>query len=181
MERFTAKALQGHRIPRGANFSRSLPDVIAKSEFTLARSNGLLYAECKYSSKSTWVNKFESVYEGKLLHIYKGSTKFIFFPLEDIHLLSDPRRYRSSVQVKGSIPKYINTYIEQSRNYIKSCREDPITKASLAVIVGRSPEVSILPIVVIGQRYKSFRLVYTTDTDLNIFYSLQNDQSYRSI
>lgn len=190
-ERFVAATLKGHRIPRGANFSRSLPDVVADSSLTLARSSGLIYAECKYSSKKTWVQTFESIYDGHLLYLPNNINKYLFFDIKDIHLLADPSRISKALlgptRIK-KIPRFITSYMDQSRSYVALTGTDPITKATLQAIVNPSfkdgydfSNCPVLPIVVIGQRYKTFRLAYTTHLDLLKFYSAQNDKSFWNI
>lgn len=177
LERHVAKILTGQRIPRGANFSRSLPDVVAQAKYSIARADGMIYAECKYSCKNTWVPKFEALWNGKLLQIPSPKFNYIFFPLTEIHLLSDPTRYKNAITVKGRIPKFITSHIEQSRYYVEECRNNPITRVSINAIAGMSPTLPVLPIVVLAKKGKQFRLAYTTDYDLNLFYSSQNDKN----
>ena len=177
-ERRTAKALQGVRIPRGANFSDSLPDVVANAKGILARAEGIIYAECKYSINNPWVDYISSIYDNKLLRI----DNLIFFSLEDIWLLSDPTRVGKSKKVtKKKIPKYLRDYLEQSKKYIDLVSRDPILKLIIATKSNCTKTHINLPIVCVGKRYNSFKLTYTGIDDILNFYQLQNDQSYRKI
>lgn len=178
-ERFVSKALQGYRIPRGANFSRSLPDVVSNASLTIAKTKGLIYAECKYSIDNFWVRLMEPFYDGKLLVLPRKEDHLILFELRDIHLLSNPDGYLNGTKIIRSIPDYINRHLDQSREYIKIVRSDPITQASIQAITGLSPSLPILPIVVLGQKSKAFRLSYTSTTDLYNFHLLQNDKDSR--
>ncbi len=177
LERNVAKALQGFRIPRGANFSRSLPDVVADSSKTIARSNGLIFAECKYSVSQPWVDLIEDRYNGKLIKVENNSS-LIFFELQDIHLLSDPTRYTRAEMYDKKVPSYLRDNIQQSRNYIDIVKKDLIMSASIYQLTSISVTSPILPIVVLAQKGKSFRVAYTTVEDLLMFYTAQNDQNY---
>lgn len=181
LERFVAKALQGHRIPRGANFSRSLPDVIADSNLTIARTEGIILAECKYSISNPWVPYFEEIYEGKLLTVLGKKASLVLFELEDIHLLSDRNRYKNSDIVNKTIPGYIQDNLEQAEGYLPLLTKDKITQATIHSLTGVDPTKPALPIVVLAQKQRPFRLAYVSTLSLEIFYNLQNDQSYRIV
>jgi hypothetical protein len=179
LERLVAKALQGHRIPRGANFSRSLPDVIADSSKTLARSNGLIFAECKYSQYQPWVELIRDQYTGKLIRVKTKDDSLIFFELNDVHLLSDPSRYSRACEYSKQVPAYLIDNLQQSRDYIDIVRKDLIMSASVYQLTAINIDNPILPIVVMAHKGKSFRVAYTSVKDLMAFYTLQHDQSYR--
>lgn len=181
LERFVAKALQGHRIPRGANFSRSLPDVIADSSLTIARSKGIILAECKYSISNPWVPLFEDLYEGKLLTVLGKKASLVLFELQDIHLLSDRNRYKNAHIIHKDIPGYIQNNLEQAERYVPLLINDKITQATIHSLTGVDPNQPALPIVVLAQKQRPFRLAYASTLSLEVFYNSQNDQSYRIV
>tara|TARA_R110002074_G_scaffold402324_1_gene607115 strand:- start:175354 stop:175923 length:570 start_codon:yes stop_codon:yes gene_type:complete len=180
-ERYVAKALTGHRIPRGADFSDRLPDVIAPAANTLARAHGAIFAECKYSQSNPWVSYIEEQYDGKLLKAGEGEDTIVLFELEDIRLLSDPTRWSRATQVDRKVPQYMYDHIEQSKGYIEICKSDIVLTAVLRKMTGLSRMDAELPIVVMAQRYKSFRLAYVNLNDLMSFYISQDDPSYRTL
>lgn len=180
-ERFVAKALQGKRIPRGANFSRSLPDVIADSSLSIPGSKGLIFAECKYSISNPWIGLISDIYKNKLISVPGNITtdpSLILFELDDIkELINYPllKDSNKGFQVfKKKIPDYINNNLIQSRDYLQSVLLDPVIKASLQAITNLDILLPKLPIVVIAEKSKSFRLAYTSTIDLDIFYRDQN-------
>lgn len=181
LERFVAKALQGKRIPRGADFSDSLPDVIADSSKTIARTEGMIFAECKYSQKNPWVTYINNIYNGKLLRAGRGDDTIILFELDNIHLLSDPTRYTRAEKLKRKVPKYMYDHIDQSKGYIDICKSDIVLTAVIRKMTGLSKISAELPIVVMAQKYKSFRLAFVALNDLLAFYNLQDDPSYRPV
>lgn len=178
MERTVAKALLGKRIPRGANFSDSLPDVIASSGETIARSEGLIFGECKHSKNNPWVPYIEKQYDSRLLTAGAGDEKIVLFELNDIHLLSCPVRYRSAELIEKKVPGYMYKHLDQARGYTQVYKEDIVLKASLTQMTGITKFICELPIVIMAKKHSSFRLCYTGVIDLLKFYSLQNDKSY---
>lgn len=183
LERTTAKILKGKRIPRGSNFSKSLPDVLADSSLTLARSNGVLLAECKYSAKHPWVTQIEDIYDGKLLSIKHEDSEFLFLDVKDLHLLADPARVNKAIKIADkTIPKYILDYHNQAAGYT-ALSNDPQACVVLNAYSGISISnmTPMLPIVVMAKKGKAFRLACVNKTALLAFYTQQNDQSYRSI
>ena len=186
-ERFIAKALGGHRIPRGANFSNSLPDIVAPASNTLARATGLIFAESKYSKNNFWVYNMKEHYlsDRSVVKFIEDKTnkQYLFFELRDIHKLSDPKIIAQSFVVYSSkFPKYIVEHFDQSKDYIDIVKKDPITTASITSMTNISPFYSpVLPIVVLTKARKSFRLAYTDCEYLLTFYTQQDDRSYRNI
>lgn len=181
LERHVAKALQGQRIPRGADFSDKLPDVIAPSALSIARTDGAIFAECKHSKSNPWIPYIEEVYTGKLLTAGAEDNKIILFDLQDIHLLSDPTRWNRAISVSRKVPQYMLDHIDQSRGYISKCMSDIVLKAVIFKMTGLSKIHASLPIVVMAQKHKSFRLAYVSLKDLLSFYIAQDDPSYRQI
>lgn len=175
-----AKALQGNRIPRGANFSDSLPDVIADSSNVLARSNGIIFAECKYSQSNPWVPYVEENYNNKILKAGKDKEEILLFDLSDIHLLSNPKAWIDCEKLSRSVPGYMYANIKQSKGYINICKQDTILIAVIKQMTKLSSLSPELPLVVMAQRYKKFRLAYVALDDLLYFYTQQNDRSYWS-
>lgn len=186
-ERFIAKALEGHRIPRGANFSNSLPDIVAPANKTLARAQGLIFAESKYSKNNPWVDNVKEDYltDRPVAKFIDDTTNkhYLFFELRDINKLSNPAVLRTASPFYFSkFPKYILEHFDQSKNYIDIVKADPITTASITSMTNISPMYSpILPIVVLTKARKSFRLAYTDCEYLLKFYTQQDDRSYRDI
>jgi len=180
-EKFVAKALLGTRIPRGADFSDRLPDVVAASSKTVARTEGMIFAECKHSQRNPWVTYIESIYDGKLLRAGEGDETILLFELKNIHLLSDPTRYTRAKALDKKVPKYMYDHIEQSKGYIDIVKSDIVLTAVVRQMTGLSSISSELPIVVMAQKHKSFRLAYVALNDLLAFYNLQDDPSYRAL
>lgn len=186
-ERFIAKALGGNRIPRGANFSNSLPDIVAPANASLARAEGLIFAESKYSKNNPWVTNMEKKYltDNAVVKFVDEANKkeFLFFELADITKLSNPAIIRTAKTFYfNRFPNYILEHFEQSKSYIDIVKADAITTASITSMTSISPMYApILPIVVLAKARKSFRLAYTDCDYLLRFYSQQNDQSYRNV
>jgi len=189
-ERFVAKALQGKRIPRGANFSRSLPDVIADASLSIPGTKGLIFAECKYSINNPWVSLISDIYKNKLIIVpvqsrdcFTKSTEepsLILFELGDIKELNTypflKDSYKKLQQFNKKVPDYILNNLTQSRDYLQTVVLDPVTKASIQAITNLDILLPKLPIVVIAEKSKSFRLAYTSNIDLDIFYRDQNNR-----
>jgi len=182
LERHVAAVLGGKRIPRGSNFSKSLPDVLADASLSLARAEGVILAECKYSSKHPWIDQVEEIYDGKLLSIKDKDDEFIFFDLKDMHLLADPKRVSKTIPLDKKLSKYILNYYEQAVSYLDLVNDDK-ARIVLEAYAGISFNTTkpLLPIVVMAKKRKEFRLAYTKKSDLFNFYIRQNDQGYRDI
>jgi len=175
-ERFVAKSLGGHRIPRGANFSRSLPDVVADSSLSLPNTKGLIFAECKYSVNNPWVRLISDIYDNDVIivpGIHDSDPFLIMFELSDISKLFNYRN-KHTKKYKKQIPDYITAHLQQSCEYLDSVTADPVTKASLEVITGLNILLPKLPIVVMAEKGKSFRLAYTSNYHFDNFLFLQN-------
>ena len=175
LERHTAKVLNGFRIPRGDNFSRSFPDVVASSQI-IGGLPGIILAECKYSIRNPWVKTIRDLYDGKVLRIPSQNNDLVLFDLNDIGALSKS----SYTPLKKTVPKYILSHLEQSRGYINLINNSPLDRVILQAKTGLVFSDLVLPIVVLGQKNCSFRLAYTGMSDLSSF--LHNAaQSKRSL
>ncbi len=163
-ERYVAKTLEGFRIPRGDNFSRSFPDVVASSK-KIASTNGIILAECKYSIRNPWVKAIRDVYDGKVLKVSNQNTDLLLFDLKDIGMLFRQSYDRHS----KTIPKYILSHLEQSRGYISLINNSPLDRTILEAKTGLVFSNLVLPIVVLGQKNCSFRLAYTGLSDISSF------------
>ena len=175
-ERFVAKSLGGHRIPRGANFSRSLPDVVADSSVSLPGTKGLIFAECKYSVNNPWVRLIADIYDNDVIIVPGKHTTdpfLIMFELSDISKLFNYRN-KHVKKYKKQIPDYISSHLQQSCEYLDTVMTDPVTKASLEVITGLNVGLPKLPIVVMAEKGKSFRLAYTSNYHFDNFLFIQN-------
>lgn len=186
-ERFVAKSLGGHRIPRGANFSRSLPDVVADSSISLPNTKGIIFAECKYSVSNPWVRLISDIYKEDVIIVpgkHKSDPFLIMFELTDIAKIFNYRNKHVQKYHK-QIPSYITEDLQQSSEYLDSVMQDPVTKASLEVITGLNIQLPKLPIVVMAEKGKSFRLAYTSNYHFDNFLFLQNiildDKNSRNI
>lgn len=164
LERHVAKTLEGFRIPRGDNFSRSFPDVVASSK-KIASTNGIILAECKYSIRNPWVKSIRDVYNGQVLKVSNQNTDLLLFDINDIGLLSR----QSYVRHTKIIPKYILEHLDQSRGYIDLINTNPLDRTILQAKTGLVFSNVVLPIVVLGQKNCSFRLAYTGLSDISSF------------
>jgi len=173
-ERDTAKALLGKRIPRGANFSRSLPDVVADATDSLG-SPGIIFAECKYSAHMPWLSIYNSKIYKEPYKIYrlKGKETLLFFEIEHIACLLDYSTY-ANASTKLNIPSYIYEHLDQAQHYISKTLSSPldcITIKSLSDIDIQNKKV--LPIVCLRTKQDSTILCYTTESYFTDF--INND------
>lgn len=177
-ERNVAKALQGFRIPRGANFSRSLPDVVAESKHTLPGTNGVIVAECKYSYSNPWVNMIDKIYNDKPIIIRSKDLirEIICVELKDLYKLSSVTATTKSPVYTKEIPKYIRENLQQCRDYIPLVLNNPLNKVTIEAITNFTFGNAILPIVCIAEKGKRFRLCYTGLLDLEVFHQYKNDK-----
>lgn len=172
-ERDTAKALLGKRIPRGANFSRSLPDVVADAKDSLSIP-GVIFAECKYSAHMPWLNIYKSKIYKDPYKVYriKGKETLLFFEIEHIRCLLDSSTYTNFSKI--NIPAYIYEYLEQAQNYISKTLSSPldcITIKALSDIDIQNKKV--LPIVCLRTKQDSTILCYTIESYFTDF--IKND------
>jgi hypothetical protein len=81
------------------------------------------------------------------------------FELTDIAKIFNYRN-KHVQKYNKQIPSYITEDLQQSSEYLDSVMQDPVTKASLEVITGLNIKLPKLPIVVMAEKGKSFRLFY---------------------
>lgn len=180
-ERDTAKALLGKRIPRGANFSRSLPDVVADSINTLSLP-GTIFAECKYSANMPWLNKYYKVIYKEQYKVFPIASvnRLLFFDLQNIKSLLSLETYADDISI--NIPDYILEYLEQSEKYITKTLNSPldcITIKSLSDIdIQHKP---VLPIVCLRTKKDSTILSYTSQSFLSKYLQGSDDKNKRNI
>ncbi len=180
-ERDTAKALLGKRIPRGANFSRSLPDVVADSIHTL-KLPGTIFAECKYSANMPWLNKYKTKIYNENFKVFPvaNSDRLLFFDIENISSLLILHTYADDIVI--SIPDYILDYLQQSQKYVSKTLSSPldcITIKSLSDIdIQHKP---VLPIVCLRTKKDSTILAYTYQSFLSNYLNSTNDKNKRNV
>lgn len=180
LERYTAKSLSGVRIGRGADFSKSLPDVIACSEHSLLRTRGTILAECKYSARSPWVTYIKSIYEGKIIQIPIKDDILLFSILEDVRKFIDPEQLKTQI-VSKKVPTYLKDNLEQARGYRLNLSTNKIHRVVMEDLLSIDQEqlFPMLPMVILGKKRDSTRVCYLSLCDLTEFYS-QQSRSYDS-
>ena len=182
LERYVAKCLGGKRIPRGANFSDSLPDVVADASINISKSKGVIFAECKHSKNQPWVDYIEPVYNHQLIIAgIHNIQPIVLFELADIHLLSKFAPNSRTTVLDKRIPRYMHRHIEQARMYIDLYKSDKILEYTIHNASAVDNIVCELPLVVMAKKHSSFRLAYIALKDLYNFYSMQNDKHYRNL
>lgn len=174
-ERDTAKALLGKRIPRGANFSRSLPDVVADARDSLGIP-GVIFAECKYSAHMPWLNIYKSKIYKEPYKIYrlKGKETLLFFEIEHLGCLLDTSKY-TNVSTKLSIPSYIYEYLDQAQRYINKTLSSPLDCITIKALSNIDiQDKKVLPIVCLRTKQDSTILCYTIESYFTTFIDDKN-------
>lgn len=182
LERLVAKKLSGVRIGRGADFSKSLPDVVAPAGISLPRTNGYIIAECKYSYKNSWVNLIEDNYKDRVIKVCSDKDIYLFCPLDDIRKFIDPDLLVTQ-KLDRKIPDYIKRNFAQCAEYMSNIHTDIVLRANLYqklnVLAGKTTDnflqiKPMLPIVVLGKTRTVTRVCYTTLTALTAYYYNQS-------
>lgn len=173
-ERRVAQLLRGKRIPRGADYSASLPDVIAKSEVIPSNKDGLIFAECKYSQNAPIVGKILSDLKDKRYVILKDQSNgelFIFTSLKNIHRLGDPTKIdiKPTEEVK-KLPRYIYKHLEQCIGYTNFKTNKKFNPLMINLILGIDSYKNILPIVCMAEANKKDSICYTNLSCLFTFH-----------
>lgn len=182
LERYVAKCLGGKRIPRGANFSDSLPDVVADASINIPKSKGVIFVECKHSKNQPWVDYIEPIYDHKLLVAGERNIQpIVLFELADIHLLSNFVFNSRTPILDRAIPGYMHKHINQAKMYIDLYKSDKILEYTIHNASAVDDIVCELPLVVMAKKHSSFRLAYVALKDLYTFYSIQYDKHYRNL
>lgn len=182
LERYVAKCLGGKRIPRGANFSDSLPDVIADSSISIPNSQGVIFVECKHSKNQPWVDYIEPIYDGQpMLAGITNLQPIVLFELSDISVISDFVPDSRTPILERHIPGYMHKHINQAKMYIDLYKSDKILEYTIHNSTALESIACELPLVVMAKKHSSFRLAYVALKDLYKFYSMQNDKRYRNL
>lgn len=151
LERYTAEFFGGQRQHRGANFSQSMPDVIAPSEPVFG-VDGCVLAECKYSKNQPWVDFFVKELKAGAkypLFLVKGELDiYLFWLLQDSSILTT-KRIKDACLIARSMPGYLEEYYTQSAGYTKSNND--------------------LHIVVLGKKGCKHRVAYSAISELTRF------------
>lgn len=182
LERYVAKCLEGKRIPRGANFSDSLPDVVADSSISIPGSEGVIFVECKHSKNQPWIDYIEPVYDGQpILAGTKNIQPIVLFELADIGLISNFVPTDSTPVLDRAVPGYMHSHIDQAKMYIDLYKSDKILEYTIHNSTNLESIACELPLVVMAKKHSSFRLAYVALKDLYNFYFMQNDKRYRDL
>jgi hypothetical protein len=182
LERYVAKFLGGERIPRGANFSDSLPDVVASTKPFFKDTDGLIFVECKHSKNQPWIDYIQSIYKGEIVVAGANtSNPLVLFELEDIHLLLD-FTYDSDITILDRlVPAYMQSHLSQVQDYILQFQKDKKLQYTILESANILLSNSELPLVVMAKKHSSFRLTYVALNSLYDFYSLQYAKHYRKL
>jgi hypothetical protein len=184
LERTVAKKFGGYRIPRGGDFSESLPDVVADVTklFPLANKvDAAFVVECKYRQHQPWINKYKTIKKEEFSNRDYCVLKFpvtnagnmedniCMMPIDyifDFFSLSNSGNHRIVANV---LPDYILDYCSQSYNYAldieyrmrvhlyywKLCKDQTKKKFN-----------SFIPLVAIGQKNDKVRLAIFYESEL---------------
>lgn len=165
LESRVAEYFGGTRNLRGADFSKSLPDVDANLQNRF-KVSGTLLAECKYSAKQPWVDFTTEFYQNNewgdgviRFPMYSSGKSCVFiwhldyteqiFSKDKLEIIT-PAKTR-----KRSLGKKIITALEQAESYIGI--------ASKRIDRGELYGYPIIPILVLGKRSSSDRICMCTD------------------
>lgn len=184
LERTVAKKFGGYRIPRGGDFSESLPDVVADVTklFPLANKvDAAFVVECKYRQHQPWISKYKSIKKEEFPSAEYCILKFpvtnaigmqdniCMMPVDyvfNFFSFNSPGHQRI---VSNILPDYILDYCNQSYNYAldieyrmrvhlyywKLCKDQVKKKFN-----------SFIPLVVIGQKNDKVRLAIFYESEL---------------
>lgn len=154
-ERAVAKALRGYRIPRGANFSESLPDVVSNYLTTHT-----ILAECKHFKYRAIYDSLKEELEYNSF-LYSKENGYVFFNIKDIDILLSFAQDNCFI-LENKIPKYIVDFFKQATEYIPDLFSNNKKKFMLENYLGENIIYDkILPIVCLGQKKSSTIICYT--------------------
>ncbi len=161
LERYVAGMFNGTRIPRGSDFSKSLPDVVVDAGYVCSafvNSKTAVLFECKYRSKQPFIDLYE---KSDLDYFVLGS--YLFFGLQHSNnaISYGMRGECPKLKINKKIPKYIDDYMEQAREY--ACDTDKRRKIREVVRhINDLPDYpdfqKFIPIVVLGKKRATTRL-----------------------
>lgn len=159
LERYVAKYFGGKRIPRGADFGQSLPDVIAPSPYP---KGGSILVECKYSQNQPWIDllmreakKYDHL---ETVLIFKAG-QFVFWDLEMSSEILN--KEHTIITLKRRVPGYIKENYNQCVTYL-------ITHPTFSQNIEPAP---YLPMVVMGKRQCPVRVAYTLQKTFNEYFN----------
>lgn len=176
LERTVAKKFSGYRIPRGGDFSESLPDVIADVSKTfplLSKGPSAFSIECKYRQNQPWINKYKRI---KAERFSESDFCILKIPVKNVGGMDDnicmmPVDYvfnyfamenpAKTATLREDLPDYIVDYCTQSYMYAI----DPEYRMRVHLYYWKLAKESskktferFIPIVVLGQRNDKVRL-----------------------
>lgn len=164
LEKLVAETLGGIRIHRGGDFSESLPDVIAPTNwlFSEARLNHAIIVECKYRAKQPWIEAYKAQRK-KYAKEIPIALKFkedsiILLPLEILNMPEDSITY---IIQNRKAPKYLKDACSQSKKYIDNLDiRDSVQLLYYKATKDRTraPFANFSSMAVIGQKNDRLRL-----------------------
>lgn len=121
-ERIVAKALEVDRFKRGADFSRSLPDVVAPAENLFKEITGTIIVECKYRHQIGIIDTYLELVEELespvfIMESRKSGKEYLIFDILDIPQFSEIKSVPTIVKF---IPNYILDALSQSEDYLEN-------------------------------------------------------------
>jgi len=181
-ERNVAKALGGTRIPRGANFSKSLPDVI--SEVSFLDKDIILLAECKHFASKPIFNVVSSLLDDKhdtVTIITPDKSNLIFFYIDNIKEIYKKDFYqKKNKTLDKKAPGYVVNYFQQAVGYIDLIFSDVFVKAYIASLFNKTIDRDLtIPIVCLGQKKTSKIICYTEKENIDYINNLVYDKNKR--
>jgi hypothetical protein len=165
LELLAAQTIGGIRIHRGGDFSESLPDVIAPTDYLFKSrpEEHAIVIECKYRASQPWIDLYKKLQKKEDNKIYlqteEPGASFIFLPLEEFK--ANNLFNLTKVHTNRVVPDYIRNAVRQSREYIN----DLDIRDSIQLLYykatkdrKRPPFSTFSSIAVIGQKHDKLRL-----------------------
>lgn len=151
LEKYTAEYLEGTRILRGANFSASLPDVVADGS-VIGLTNTSILVECKHSKNQPFVDLLKDTLTGFGLVKDEELGELLFWKFEETKELFNPSKLKDNVAKAEYFLKEVPQYIRD--NYHQACGYHIIGLVPLGNHMFR--------FVVMAKKSCSTRIAYTT-------------------
>lgn len=185
LERTVAKKLGGYRIPRGGDFSESLPDVVADitKTFPLAnKTDAAFLVECKYRQSQPWIDKYKELkrsagFEQQPYCILKIPTKNVsdmddnicMMPIDYLFDYFSVDNYSRIITIDKDLPDYITSFVKQSYEYSidLECRmKVHLYYWKLAKDSNKKKFNSFVSLVTLGQKNDKVRLAIFYESEL---------------
>ena len=185
LERTVAKKLGGYRIPRGGDFSESLPDVISDvcNLFPLANKipAGFL-VECKYRQSQPWIDKYKELkkssgFDLQPYVILKVPAKnasgmddnICFMPIDYLFDYFAPENSGRTITINKELPTYITDFVRQSYEYsidIECRMRVHLYYWKLAKDQSKKKFNTFVSLVALGQKNDKVRLAIFYESEL---------------